>query len=137
MVVDASVWVSRLLPQDTKHAATQGWLERHVRDESLTASPTLALAEVVGAVARRTGSARLGTRAVQALLDLPGLRLIAVDQRLAMTAARLAAELSLRGADAVYVAAALDLGLPLVSWDAEQRKRGRRLIRVHTPGEME
>jgi predicted nucleic acid-binding protein len=137
MVVDASVWVSRLLPQDAKHAATRGWLERHLRDGGLTASPALALAEVAGAVARRTGSARLGTRAVQALLDLPGLRLIAVDQRLAMRAARLAAELSLRGADAVYVAAALDLGLPLVSWDVEQRERGRRLVRVHTPGEME
>jgi predicted nucleic acid-binding protein len=137
MVVDASVWVSRLLPQDAEHAATRDWLERHVRDGGLTASPTLALAEVSGAVARRTGSARLGTRAVQALLDLPGLRLIAVNQRLAMTAARLAAELSLRGADAVYVAAALDLGLPLVSWDVEQRERGRRLVRVHTPGETE
>src|SRR2546428_644334 len=52
-------------------------------------------------------------------------------------AARLAAKLSLRGADAVCVAAALDLGVPLVSWDTEQPERGRRLVRVHTPGEAE
>ena len=137
MVVDASVWVSRLVPQDAKHATTREWLDRHLQNGGLTASPTLALAEVAGAVARRTGSARLGTRAVQALLNLPGLRLIAVDQRLAMSAARLAANLSLRGADAVYVAAALDLGVPLVSWNVEQRERGRRLLRVHTPGQTE
>ena len=98
MVVDASVWVSRLVPQDANHAATRDWLDRHLRDGGLTASPTMALAEVAGAVARRTRSARFGMRAVQALLDLPGLRLIAVDPRLAMSAARLAANLSLRGA---------------------------------------
>ncbi len=137
MVVDASVWVSRLLPQDTNHSATREWLARHLENGSLTASPTLALAEVAGAVARRTASARLGTRAVQSLLAVPGLRLIAVDRRLAMTAGRLAADLALRGADAVYVAAALDLGVPLVSWDAEQRERGRRRIRVLTPDEVE
>ena len=137
MVVDASVWVSRLLPQDTNHSATRGWLERHLQAGSLTASPALVLAEVAGAVARRTQSARLGRRAVRSLLIVPGFRLISVDRRLAMTAARLAAELALRGADAVYVAAALDLGLPLVSWDDEQRERGRRLVRVQTPAEVE
>ena len=137
MMVDASVWVSRLLPQDTNHSATRGWLQRHLQEGGLTASPTIVLAEVAGAVARRTTSARLGRRAVRSLLTLPGLRLIAVDRRLAMTAARLAAELALRGADAVYVAAALDLGIPLVSWDDEQRERGSRLVRVGTPDEME
>jgi predicted nucleic acid-binding protein len=137
MVIDASVWVSRLVPQDTNHVATRDWLERHIRSGNLTASPTLALAEVAGAVARRTAKARLGTRAVSSLLALPGLRLIAVDRRLSVTAARLAAELALRGADAVYVAAALDLGVPLVSWDVEQRERGRRVVRVQTPDEVE
>jgi len=137
MVVDARVWVSRLLPQDAHHAATRDWLERHLRDAGLTASPTLALAEVAGAVARRTASPRLGKRAVRSLLTLPDLRLVAVDRRPALEAARLAADLALRGADAVYVAAALNLGVPLVSWDTEQRERGRRVVRIQTPDEAE
>ncbi len=38
--------------------------------------------------------------------------------------------------DAVYVALARDLGLPLVTWDDEQRTRASTVVTVRTPGEM-
>jgi predicted nucleic acid-binding protein len=41
----------------------------------------------------------------------------------------------LRGADAVYVALARRLGMPLVTWDAEQRERAKPVVRVVTPEE--
>jgi predicted nucleic acid-binding protein len=44
-----------------------------------------------------------------------------------------AAARSLRGADAVYVALADLLDLPLVTWDREQRERAGRRVRVITP----
>jgi predicted nucleic acid-binding protein len=56
-----------------------------------------------------------------------------VDESLAREAAELAARLRLRGADAVYVAVARKLDLPLVTWDAEQRERGGAAIVVRTP----
>ncbi len=30
IVVDASVWVSRLVPQDVHHELTRQWLERYI-----------------------------------------------------------------------------------------------------------
>jgi predicted nucleic acid-binding protein len=133
MVVDASVIVSRLVPHDTNHEASRHWLTRHIAAGRLVIVPALLLAEVAGAVARRTGRPRLARRAVDAVLRLPGLRLVPVDDMLARTAAGLAGRLRLRGADAIYLAVAASLSLPLVTWDSEQRDRARRLVEVLTP----
>ena len=133
MVVDASVVVSRLVTHDVNHEASRLWLTRHVADGGLVIAPTLLLPEVAGAVARRTGVPRLARRAVEAVLRVPGLRLVTVDDVLARTTAALAGRLRVRGADAVYLAVAANLELPLVTWDVEQRDRGARLVEVVTP----
>ena len=83
-------------------------------------APALALAEVAGAISRRTGHSSLGTGATASLQRLPSMRLIPVDVELAQLGAELAAGLHLRGADALYVALAHRLGVPLVTWDREQ-----------------
>jgi predicted nucleic acid-binding protein len=124
MVVDASVVVSYLVPHDVHHEASRGWITRHVADGGLVIAPAVLL---------RTGGPRLAQRAIDALLDLPELRLVPVDDGLARTAAILAARLRLRGADAVYVAAASALDLPLVTWDVEQRERSASTIEVRAP----
>ena len=59
-VVDASVWVSRLVPQDIHHAASQRWLEEQAAGGDL----------VAGAISRRTGRGELAHQAVQVLLRL-------------------------------------------------------------------
>jgi predicted nucleic acid-binding protein len=134
-VVDASVWVSRLVPQDVQHAASRRWFEEQAAGGDLVISPTLLLAEVAGAVTRRTGHSELALQAVQMLLRLTELRLVPLDSRLGQLAAQLAAEDGLRGADAVYVATAQHLNVPLVTFDHEQRARGRRLVEVQSPGQ--
>jgi predicted nucleic acid-binding protein len=133
MVVDASVVVSRLLPHDVHHDASRRWLTRHVDGGGVVIAPALLLPEVAGAVARRTGAPRLARLAVDAVLRLPGLRLISVDDVLARAGARIAARLRVRGGDALYVAAAAELRLPLVTWDVEQRERAGALIDVLFP----
>ncbi|MGH9258223.1 MAG: type II toxin-antitoxin system VapC family toxin [Vicinamibacterales bacterium] len=133
MVVDASVVVSRLLPHDVHHEASRRWLTQHVADGGLLISPTLLLAEVAGAVARRTGKPRLARRAVTAVLSLPTLRLVPVDEVLARAAASLAGQFRVRGADAVYIAAAAALGVPLATWDLEQRERAAHVVEVFVP----
>jgi predicted nucleic acid-binding protein len=47
-----------------------------------------------------------------------------------------AADLGLRGADAVYVALAHQLGLTLVTWDREQLTRTASMIVSRTPDQM-
>lgn len=137
MVVDASVVASRLVPHDVHHETTRRWLTRHVEGGGLLVVPALLLPEVAGAVARRTGDPRLARRAVDAVLRVPGLRLVPVDEVLARMAAGLAGRLRVRGADAVYVALAAALRLPLVTWDVEQCDRAARLVPVLTPATPE
>lgn len=136
VVVDASVWVSRLVPQDVHHLASRRWLEQVIADGRLLVAPILLLGEVAGAISRRTGEPEHAHRAVESLLRIPGLRLVSVDPQLGRAAARLAADLRLRGSDAVYVAVAHQLGLPLVTWDLEQRERARPVIVTHTPEQV-
>jgi predicted nucleic acid-binding protein len=133
MAVDASVMVSRLVPHDVHHAPSRAWLTRHVGDGGLVIAPSVLLPEIAGAVARRTGARRLAQRAVDAVLRLPALRLLPLDDTLARAAAALAARLRLRGADGVYVATASILRLPLVTWDAEQRERAAGVVEIVVP----
>ena len=133
MVVDASVVVSNLVPHDVHHSASRAWLTRHVSDGGLVVAPALLLPEIAGAIVRRTGVPRLARRAVEAVLRLHAFRLVPMDAVLAGTAAELAGRLRLRGADAVYIAAAAALRLPLVTWDVEQREGAARVIQVVTP----
>ena len=122
-VVDASVWVSLFVASDVHHAATRAWLAACVYAGTPIVAPSIVLAEIAGAVARRTGLGADGDAAVRLATALPGMRLINIDRRLATHAAALAAALRLRGADAVYVALADLLGVPLATWDAKQVER--------------
>lgn len=131
-VVDASVWVSRFVTQDSNHRASYEWLDRHLGNGGIVA-PMIMLSEVAGPIARQTGDPSVAHAALGAMLRMPGLRLVPVDRQLGHSAAGLAADLRLRGADAIYVALALSLSLPLVTWDRQQHARATAAIRVSTP----
>lgn len=133
IVTDASVWVSHLIAQETHHAITRRWLLAVVHSRTVIAAPALLLAEVGGAVARRTADAGLGRQAVRHILSTPNLRLVYTDSELGMLAADLAADQRLRGADALYVAVAHRLNIPLVSWDQEQIARASGAITAYMP----
>ena len=133
MIVDASVWVSGLITQDAHHLASRQWLQEQVRSAHTMVVPTIALPEVAGAIARRTGIPALGHRATTLLRRTPGLRLAAIDDTLGARSARIAADYRLRGADATYVALADSLGLELVTWDEDLHRRARSLVSVSYP----
>ncbi len=135
IVTDASVWVSHLIAQDAHHSKSRRWLTQVVKQGAIIAAPALLLAEVAGAIARRTGDTDLGNKALNHILSTPDLRLVYTDSELGMLAARLAAGQRLRGADAFYVAVAYHLKIPLVSWDQEQIDRVRDLITAYTPAQ--
>ena len=133
VVVDASVWVSRLVDSDVHHARCQTWLEKQASEGGLLVAPVLALAEVAGAISRRTNQPSLAHQAVKILLALPSLRLVSMDPSLAGLAAKLAGDHALRGADAVYAATASQLGLPLVTLDSEQLQRAQSIVSTSSP----
>ncbi len=128
VVVDASLWVARLVPQDVFHTRVRAWMEACRASGIQLLAPAILLAETAGAIARRTGETRLARQAIERLIGLPGLRLVEMDRALLEEAAHLAAELGLRGADATYVAVASRLQIPLATLDADQQARAARRI---------
>ena len=132
-VVDASVLVSAFYPADVFHITSSNWLRRQIRAGQLLLAPTLLQAEVAGAIARRTQEPDRAYRAVRWIRALPELELVTIDDGLGALAAELAIELKLRGADAVYVALAVERGLPFYTWDREQRERTARVVDAREP----
>jgi predicted nucleic acid-binding protein len=123
VVMDASVWVSRLISHDPNNSRAVAWLGNHVRGGGILAAPTMLAIEIAAAISRRTGSAADAHAAAGQLYALPFVRLAPIDQSLVAEATYLSADLGLRGADAIYVALAKQLGIPLVTFDAEQLTR--------------
>ena len=133
IVIDASVWVSFLIQQDTHHAITRAWLSKILLNRSPIVAPIILLSEVGAALSRRLRNPQIGNKAINQLLAIPTLRLVSIDHTLGIQSARIAADNHLRGADAIYVALAAQLAIPLVSWDQEHIKRTTNLIVAHTP----
>jgi len=133
VVVDASVWVSRLTNQASS-ATSRRWLERQGNTGLLTWVPNLCLAEVAGAIARLSGDPLQGLNAVRIeILRFPHLRVVPLDETLGNRAMELAAHLRLRGSDAVYVATAESLAVPLVTWDHVLLQRAEGVVQVLPP----
>lgn len=129
IVVDASVWVARLVSEDEFYEPVKKWMSECLEADDQFLAPSLLLAEVGGAISRRTTSA-LGMDAVEQLQDLSSLQLIEMEHSLIQEAAQLAVELGLRGADSIYVAVAARLGVPLATFDADQREKSIYRITV-------
>ena len=132
VVVDASIWVARLVPQDEFHLLCKEWLDEQRTAGVMLISPTLFLVEVAGAISRRTGDSALAEYAIQKLKQSPALRLVEMNQEVVETAISLAANLGMRGADAIYVAVAQHLNLSLVTLDEDQKSKASKVIPVET-----
>ncbi len=132
-VVDASVWVSSLTPGEVHHSASQQWFAAYLAASGRVVAPTLLLVEVAGAIGRQSGDRILGQQALNLVLRLPVLHLVTLHRQLGISAAQLAADLHLCGADAVSVAVGEYLDVPLITWDREQLTRAAGRIAVRTP----
>jgi predicted nucleic acid-binding protein len=134
MIVDASVWVAYFYGRDHHSSATVPWLEALLLAGERLSAPSLMLAEVGGALARRT-SPDLGRLAVERLRATSQLTLVPMTDDLMVLATELAIALPARGADSVYIATARLLGQPLVTWDREQHDLGGSVVATLFPGE--
>jgi predicted nucleic acid-binding protein len=130
VVLDASVWVSRLVESDEFHIPVKDWMNTQREQGATFVSPSLLLAEVGGVISRVTGKPELGLSAIQKIENLPDVRIVDMDKPLMDNASRIAAKYGLRGADSVYVAVASALKIPFVTFDVDQRERGSKLVDV-------
>ena len=121
VVVDANVFISLLVPTDVHHQRCADWLRARLADGESLVAPSILLAEVGGAISRRTSDAN-GRNALATLRRVRTLRLVPIDAKLAVLAADLAVDHGLRGADALYAAVATSLEIPLVTLDQDFRR---------------
>lgn len=136
VVLDASVLVSVFMRDEENHPLSREAVATLRRAAGAIVIPNLALAEVAGALSRRTLDARIGEGAIRRLRAWPGLHVEPLSAALGLAAASLAAQFRLRGSDAVYVAVAAQRDDMLWTWDREILDRAREVVRVATPGEV-
>lgn len=134
--VDASVFLNAFNPYEEGHEESKAVLARFEQNAIPVIVPNLLRVEVAAAIARGRGDAGLARRFAEALLRLPHLVAVPLDDRLAAAAAGIAAAQRLRGADAVYGAVALRFGSNLVTRDDEQRERLAGVIRTFYPADV-
>ena len=134
IVLDASVWISSIQVDETNHAVSMRWRETWLAKDNVIAVPTHFLVEITSAFTRRPdGSEAAGLVALDGILDEPLIVRFDIDEDLAELAARAAARCRIRAGDALYVALAQQLEVPLVTWDDQLLDRARVLVDVRVP----
>ncbi len=131
VVVDASVWVSRLMQSDSNHRASETWSNRYTLAHGIFVAPEFIIVELAAALSRITQQPFAARQTAMALYHNFDIK--AVDTALLHLASGLAADLRLRAGDAIYVALAHKLGVPLISWDKEQLQRAAPLVQTYSP----
>jgi predicted nucleic acid-binding protein len=128
-VIDASVLVARFHSGDKFHEKSVGIFENLIEGGKVLRVPSLAFIEVAAAVRRQTKSTPLANAVLRALKNLK-MEVWDLDDVLTRSAERIAATTGMRGADAVYVAVAMECGDSIVTLDAEQKKRATEFVDV-------
>ena len=134
-VIDASVWVSRFLPTDLAHERSKKWFAEAAEKQLSLYVPAVVLPEVAAAVARSIDGPTGDDLANEALAVLlaSGVKVMDVSTTLATKAAQIASQCRVRGCDAVYLALAEQLGVPLVTLDKQQNERGSAVVQTMMP----
>ena len=120
-VLDASVLVSALSPDEAHHARARSLFESQPLDTPYVV-PALFRLEVISAFARR-GESDTFLDAVDALVRGPRFHTVALDADLLDLALRVGRRARLRAYDAVYGALALSRGEALYTLDLEFEQR--------------
>ena len=135
IVVDASVLVATAIPDEAGHGSALALVDRCIREHMPFIEPAIMIPEVLGAVTRMTGRPRLAHRLLAAYRSRADFSVLPVEVAVAESAGDIASLQRVKGCDAIYLALARELALPLVTLDREQRERAPEDVEVLTPEE--
>jgi predicted nucleic acid-binding protein len=135
IVIDASVWLSVILSSDVHHPETRAWSDLISQLGTELAVPAHFPAEVIGVLQRTNHLDNLIDDAIETIVGRGPFTIHPVSVELGLFSAEAARVTAMRGADAVYVALAAWLDTPLITWDRQQRDRGKLFCRTMTPVE--
>ena len=135
LVIDASVFVSLVRPQERFHVQSREFVRQAQLMGAEVICPTLVLPVCAGAIARQTQDNDLVDATLTIISSFPGLSLAGLTKSLAELAATMARQYRFRGADSVYVAASVQHEAQLITWDEEVVRKFNRLEQVMTPND--
>ncbi len=115
LTVDANVFVSSSAPAEAQHTASVTFIGRVAAQSLDVYCPSLVMPEVAAGIIRPTSDAALAAQVVSGLALLPSISLAPLTEQRAKQAAQISITCRLRGADAVYVALAQELGTTLIT----------------------
>ncbi len=133
LTLDASVFVSACQRREPGYAASRMLLSDIRAAGTPLIEPAILPVEVGAALRRAGGDPALAKDFALAILALPYLTLVDVDQRFARRAVVLTTECGLRDADALYAAVAAHYGARLVTLDGEQLRRAHASVYACKP----
>ena len=134
--IDASVHINALNANEVGSQDSQAFLARIERENLAMICPTLLITEIAAALIRAFDDYEKVMFFANAARKLPNLTLVPLDESLAVSAAELAAQHHLRGADAVYAAVAEQHHATLVTNDRQQLERLSGVLPVMTPAQV-
>ena len=134
-VIDASVLVADVRPQEPSHADARALLQQIAASGWTVYLPTIVLAEVAAAVSRATRQPTLARRLVAALQSVPCFQFVPVDDPPSRLAAHIAADRRIRRCDSVYVALARQEAATLITLDQHQLARVPSDVIARTPAQ--
>jgi predicted nucleic acid-binding protein len=132
LVLDASVAIASLRPNELSHQAARARVRRLASGDDVAVLPSLFVADVAGALARLGFDPAAIDTFVGTLTSAPH-EVVTVGPKRGHAAARIAVATKLRGADATYVWLAAREGVPLCTLDREILARGVTACQVLAP----
>jgi predicted nucleic acid-binding protein len=132
LVLDATVAIAAVRPNEAAHAAANTRVRRALRGDDQLLLPSVFIIEVTGALGRVGEPAARIRPYVESLISAPH-ELVTIGRANAKRIAALALASKLRGADASYVWLAARDGIPLVTLDEEILARGKGACQLLRP----
>jgi predicted nucleic acid-binding protein len=130
LTLDSSVLVAALRKNEKKHSESLRLLQQIKEGKYTAIEPYSVLIEVVAAIRRRTNSRDLAEKVKMDFLNIGNLIFVDIDSTLAENAATTAAQIGIRGMDAIVIQTAIEYSASLVSLDNEMLEKAKPVVKI-------
>lgn len=131
--IDSSVFVAARRTQEDMSAVSRDLIQRVRKAGIPLVEPTILPVEIAAALTRTGEEPTWAAEYAERVMAFPHLTLWPLDEYAVRRAVKTAVQCRLRGADALYVAAAAQYGARLVTLDTEQLERAPADVRACQP----